>query len=144
MSLKEAMLKAGLKSTKTENEREYSGPTKNKKKSELHQQGRNFCEVCKFIQPDVERFKHKNPTVDAEWICSSCADKEEIHDEFRMTNQSEFAIAKRYRREFGATKYFSQSSSNAKLKNSKKPHSKSKNKKAKFKISNKGEKNFNC
>jgi hypothetical protein len=147
MSLKDALLKAGLKSTKSENEREYTGPTKSKKKSELHQQERNFCEVCKLIHPDVERFKHKKPTVDAEWICSSCADKEEILDQFRMTNQSEFAIARRYRREFGATKDFSsQNKSDAKQSNNENRHKKHKNKskKSNFKIDDKGEKNFNC
>jgi hypothetical protein len=152
MSLKDALKKAGLKSSKTENEREYSGPTKSKMKSELHQQARNFCEVCKFIQPDVERFIHKNPTVDAEWICSACADKVEILDEFRMTNQSEFAIARRYRREFGPTKDFS--NPNGPKKNHKKKYdfknkennknTKSKNKKSNYKIDDKGEKNFNC
>lgn len=149
MSLKDALLKAGLKSTKSENEREYSGPTKSKKKSELHQQERNFCEVCKLIQPDVERFVHKNPTVDAEWICSACADKEEILDQFRMTHQSEFARVKRYRREFGATKDFSSSVTNVKKEvskssNNRTNHKKNKSKKSSFKIDDKGEKNFNC
>ncbi len=108
MSLKDALMKAGVKSTKTQNMREYTGPKKEQKKSELHQQERNFCEVCQLIHPDVERFKHKNPTVDAEWICSACADREEILDQFRITNQSEFARVKRYRREYGATKDFSE------------------------------------
>lgn len=123
-SLKDALLKAGLKSSKTENMRENLGPKKQRKKSELHQQERNFCEVCQLIQPDVERFKHKNPTVDAEWICAACADKEEILDQFRITQQSEFSKAKRYRREFGATKDFSKEQSGP---NNRRPHSKNKN-----------------
>jgi hypothetical protein len=106
MSLKDALKKAGFKSTKSQNERELKAKKK-ETKEEVHQKARNFCEVCEFIQPDVERFKHNNPTVDAEWICAACADKEQIHDQFRMTHQSNFAIQKRYRREFGPTKDFS-------------------------------------
>lgn len=102
MSLKDALMKAGVNSTKTQNMRKKID-TKTAKKSEKHQQERNFCEVCELIQPDVERFKHKNPTIDAEWICGACADKEMIHDKFRITQQSEFAKARRYRREFGET-----------------------------------------
>ena len=145
-SLKDALLKAGVKSTKTANMRE-TVVKRERKKTEKHQQERNFCEVCEFIQPDVERFKHKNPTVDAEWICAACADKEEIHDQFRITNQSEFSKKRRYRREFGPTKDFSDSGS------SKRPtHKKSKRherkdttpKEARHSIDEDGEKNFNC
>lgn len=123
-SLKDALLKAGLKSSKTENMRENLGPKKQRKKSELHQQERNFCEVCQLIQPDVERFKHRNPTVDAEWICSACADREEILDQFRITQQSEFSRAGRYRREFGATKNFNEVKAG---KNNKPSHNNKKN-----------------
>ncbi len=104
-SLKDALLDAGLKQTKSENER----PRVNKKKlkkSELHQSTRNYCEVCTFIQPDVERYKHKNPTVDAQWICCSCADKHQIDDRFRVTHQSDFAKKGSFRREYGATQKF--------------------------------------
>jgi hypothetical protein len=105
MSLKDALLKAGLTATKGQNDRDFK-PEKVKTKTEKHQEHRNFCDVCELIHPDVERFKHKNPTIDAEWICLNCADKEEIDDRFRVTNQSEFAKTKRYRRFFGATKDF--------------------------------------
>ena len=102
-SLKDALKKAGLSSSKTQNDREnHRGQVK--KASEKHQEHRNFCEVCELVQPDVERYKHRNPTVDAEWICSACADKEQIQDQFRVTHQSDFARAGRFRREFGATK----------------------------------------
>ena len=100
MSLKDAMSKVGLKSTKSENEREQ----KNMTKVESHQVRRNFCEVCETTQPDVERFEHKNPRVDAEWICSNCADKQEIIDDFRVTYQSEFCKDGRYRRYYGHTR----------------------------------------
>ena len=105
MSLKEALLKAGFKSSKLENEREPK-KIKDLKKSELHQRERNFCEICQTIQPDVERFIHKNALIDAQWICANCADKAEILDDFRVTHQSEFAIKGRYRRQYGPTKKF--------------------------------------
>lgn len=140
MSLKDALMKAGLKSSKSENERDLVAKKK-EKKIEAHQKARNFCEVCEFIQPDVERFKHNNPTVDAEWICAACADKEMIQDKFRMTHQSDFAIQNRYRREFGATQNFSQTTrSNFKNKNKKN----NSEKEANFNVSDDGEKNFNC
>lgn len=101
MSLKDALLKAGVKTSKTENLRDT--PKKLNKKSEKHQQMRNFCEVCELIHPDVERFKHRIPLLDAEWICLSCADKEMVHDKFRVTAQSQFAKEKRYMREYGPT-----------------------------------------
>lgn len=101
MSLKDALLKAGVKTSKTENMREK--PKKVAKKSEKHQQMRNFCEVCELIHPDVERFKHRIPLLDAEWICLSCADKEMVHDKFRVSAQSQFAKEGRYLREYGPT-----------------------------------------
>ncbi|OIQ20438.1 MAG: hypothetical protein BM556_00400 [Bacteriovorax sp. MedPE-SWde] len=137
MSLKDAMMKAGLKSTKSQNERDRR-PAKTVKKIEKHQETRNFCEVCQFIQPDVERYKHKNPTIDAEWICAACADKNDIHDQFRMTNQSEFAKSKRFRREFGPTKVFSNNHRAPAVKKSEMQ------KEANFNINDDGEKNFNC
>lgn len=106
MSLKDALLKAGFKSTKTENERKHV-PTHLKKKVERHQEQRNFCEICELIHPDVERFKHRLPHIDAEWICLNCADKEQVPDQFRVTAQSDASKGHRYRRAFGATKDFS-------------------------------------
>ncbi len=103
MSLKDALQKAGLRSTKTENERQRK-LAKEKTKTERHQERRNFCEVCECIQPDVERFKHRNPRIDAEWICVNCADKNEILDDFRLTGQSEFSRTARYRRYYGHTR----------------------------------------
>lgn len=102
-SMKDAMLKAGLSTTKGQNERQ-SSRGRVKEASEKHQETRNFCEVCDLIQPDVERFKHRNPTIDAEWICSACVDRNQIDDKFRVTHQSDFAKAGRYRREYGATR----------------------------------------
>ncbi len=144
MSMKDALKKAGFKATKSENERDHK-PKKLETKVEVHQKTRNFCEVCDLIQPDVERFQHKNPTIDAEWICSACADKEMILDEFRMTHQSNFAIQKRYRREYGPTKDFS-----SYVKKHKKVDRNAMGNKAKKaevspeELDDDGDKNFNC
>lgn len=106
-SLKDALMKAGLRSTKTENDRsKNSGKGRVQKKSEKHQMTRNFCECCQRHLPDVEKFKHRNPTISAEWICVGCADKNLIDDQFRITNQSDFAKTGSYRRYYGATKIF--------------------------------------
>ncbi len=107
MSLKDALLKAGFNSTKKENDR-VPKRKKDQTKTQKHQFHRNFCEVCEAVHPDVERFKHRSPIIDGEWICLNCADKNEIHDQFRITNQSDVARAKRYRRFYGPTKDFSQ------------------------------------
>ncbi len=105
MSLKDALLKAGYHSSKVENDR-IKKSKKEKTKSEKHQEQRNFCEVCELIHPDVEKFKHRNPRIDAEWICLNCADKNEILDDFRVTAQSDVAKTNRYRRFYGHTKDF--------------------------------------
>lgn len=52
MSLKDAMKKAGFKSSKSQNEREVKA-AKKETKEEVHQKNRNHCEVCELIQPDV-------------------------------------------------------------------------------------------
>ncbi len=103
MSLKDALLKAGLKPTKSENERDFK-PKREKKNSEKHQFARNYCEVCQSTQPDVEKFNHRNRLIDAKWICVNCADKNEIHDDFRVTDQSDFATQNKYRRYYGPTR----------------------------------------
>ena len=102
MSLKQALLKAGLKSSKAENERVHK-PKKEKTKTEVHQEQRNYCEICNCHQPDVERFIHKMPLIDAQWICVNCADKAMIHDNTRVTAQSNFSKNKQYRRYYGPT-----------------------------------------
>jgi hypothetical protein len=102
-SIKDALLKVGLKSSKNENDRQKRKNWVEVKKSVIHQEQRNYCEACESIQPDVERYKHRNPIVDAQWICVSCADKNMIDDKFRVTSQSDFSIKKIFRREFGQT-----------------------------------------
>jgi superfamily II helicase len=145
MSMKDALKKAGLSSTKSHNERDQKA-TKNKTKVEQHQEKRNYCEVCDTTQPDVERFKHKSPRVEAEWICSNCADKNEILDQFRMTNQSDFSKTGRYRRYYGPTQDFGTGKdwkAKAKRPDGTRPK-KSKKVDPKFTVDDDGEKNFNC
>jgi hypothetical protein len=107
-SLKDAMLKAGLKQTtpakpaKSQNEREKIAK-KQITETIVHQEQRNYCEACEQVRPDVELYKHRNPTTDAEWICVRCADQLQILDTFRKTAQSDTSIKKMFRREYGAT-----------------------------------------
>ncbi len=104
-SLKDALLKAGLKPTadpKAQNAREKVAK-KQMSETVSHQVQRNYCEVCDQVRPDVEFYKHRNPTTEAEWICVRCADQLQIADTFRKTAQSETSIKKMFRREYGAT-----------------------------------------
>lgn len=105
--MKDALMKAGLRSTKMENHRE-SAKGKERQQSEKHQHSRNFCENCETTQPDVERYRHRNPTTDAEWMCVACVDRIMIDDQFRTTHQSDFAKKNMFKRFYGATKDFSQ------------------------------------
>src|SRR3989338_5460961 len=108
-SLKDELLKAGLKATqapkppKAQNEREQ---IKKKQVTEaiIHQEQRNFCEECQQVRPDVELYFHHNPTTEAEWICVKCADQLKIADTCRQTAQSDTSIKKMFRREHGATR----------------------------------------
>ena len=104
-SLKDAMLKAGLKETQKPSVHNQREKIAKKKVTEevIHQEQRNFCENCEQVRPDVERYKHRNPTTDAEWICIRCADQLQIADKFRLTAQSDTSIRKMFRREYGAT-----------------------------------------
>jgi hypothetical protein len=104
-SMKDALLKAGLKpstTAKDQNTRENI----NKKKapeSVAHQYQRNFCEECQTTQPDVEQYRHNLPTTEAEWICLRCADRLRIHDKFRRSTQSDTSIKRLFKREHGPT-----------------------------------------
>lgn len=104
-SLKDALMKAGIKPTepvKKQNEREKIAK-KHVTEEVQHQLQRNFCENCNQVRPDVELYKHRNPTTEAEWICVRCADQLQILDKFRMTAQSDTSIKKMFRREYGET-----------------------------------------
>lgn len=105
-TMKDALLKAGLKPTatpKAQNEREAI-PKKKVTEAIAHQEQRNFCEECQQVRPDVELYYHRNPTTEAEWICVKCADQLKIPDTFRQTAQSDTSIKKMFRREHGATR----------------------------------------
>jgi hypothetical protein len=106
-SLKDQLMQAGFRSNKMENHRE-SAKGRERKQSEKHQTTRNFCEHCSLIHPDVERYKHRMPTTEAEWICLGCADKLMIDDKFRVSQQSDVSKKGMFKRYFGATKDFSQ------------------------------------
>ncbi|MBL6989427.1 MAG: hypothetical protein ISR65_06600 [Bacteriovoracaceae bacterium] len=122
-SLKDALEKAGFRSTKKQDKKKtYNNRPKKKIKvagsirtkaklpektnTQRHQGYRNLCECCQRTFPDVEHYAHRNPTVDAHWLCSTCADKNNIPDSTRTTNQSEYAMKKIFRREYGPTKRF--------------------------------------
>lgn len=104
-SLKDALLKAGIKETPKPTKHNEREKIAKKKVTEevLHQEQRNFCEHCEQVRPDVELYKHRNPTTDAAWICVRCADQLQIADTFRQTAQSDTSIKKMFRREYGAT-----------------------------------------
>jgi hypothetical protein len=109
-SLKDALLKAGLKATvdpktvaKAQNERPKIAK-KQLTETIVHQEQRNFCEECERTLPDVELYHHNNPTTEAEWICVRCADRLKIADNFRKTAQSDTSIKNMLRREYGATR----------------------------------------
>ncbi|MDH5581964.1 MAG: hypothetical protein OEY33_08645 [Bdellovibrionales bacterium] len=106
-SLKDALLKAGLKASSPQvlkkDKPKRHGP---KNKVHTHQGHRTFCEVCNRTLPDVEHYNHRNPTVKANWICVQCADSHSISDNFRTTNQSEHSRQRIFRREYGPTKRF--------------------------------------
>lgn len=144
MSLKDALLKAGLSSSKVQNDRKAK-LKKDKTKVEKHQEKRDYCEVCDTTQPDVERFKHRNARVDAQWMCVNCADKNEIHDKFRVTAQSDFARQGRYQRFYGPTEKISGTEWQAKPTKAKAEAQKSSVKQErKYVLDEDGEKNFNC
>lgn len=152
MSLKDALEKAGIKTKKSENHRKYK-PKKELAKVERHQETRIFCEVCETTQQDVERYKHKNRLIDAEWICVNCADKNSIHDDFRLTEQSIAAKNRSFKRFYGPTKDFSKekvitgkpnNNLRAGFQNNKRPQRDERERKKKYIIDEKGEKNFNC
>jgi hypothetical protein len=103
-SLKDALLKAGIKETPKPSapvDPNLREKLAKKKITEVvvHQEQRNFCEACDQVRPDVEFYKHRNPTTEAEWICVRCADQLQIADTFRQTAQSDTNIKKLFRRE---------------------------------------------
>jgi len=106
-SLKDALEKAGLKPSKREKERKKRSKGSGKPKAiEKHQQQRSFCDCCEKTAPDVEFYKHNNPSIQARWLCIVCADKHYIPDDTRQSNQSAFAMRGTFRRRYGRTKRF--------------------------------------
>lgn len=148
MSLRDALEKAGLKPTQSENfrKRKYS---KDKTKTEKHQETRIFCEACETTQQDVEKYNHRMPLIDAKWMCVNCADKNSIHDDTRVTQQSHASKNKTFLRFYGPTKDFTKEQKVEKKdprfnKSNTRRDKHPKDRKKKFTIDEKGEKNFNC
>jgi hypothetical protein len=114
-SLKDALLKAGMKATPViskrpkENQRAF---IKKKTDDQRNQEQRNFCEVCETICPDVEYYAHHIPSLTARWICCRCADIKMIPDSCRQTAQSDVCRKGIFKREFGDTKRFPPSGKN--------------------------------
>ena len=104
-SMKDALEKAGFVTSRKENEIPKVAKQEKKKIHEF-QSTRNFCECCQMTMPDVEYYKHKNPLLDARWICIQCADKNMILDDLRETNQSDYSRKNIFRRFYGPTKHF--------------------------------------
>lgn len=104
-SLKDALMKVGLKETASPKAQNHREKVSKKKLTEtvLHQEQRNYCEECNQVRPDVEYYAHRNPTTQAEWICLRCVDRLKIDDTCRRTAQSETSIKKMFRREHGPT-----------------------------------------
>src|SRR5262245_3178979 len=71
-----------------------------------HHHLRTLCDACKKSGPDVEYYEHRNRSLNAKWLCVKCADTYNIPDACRETMQSQFAIAGRFIRNYGATKVF--------------------------------------
>lgn len=104
-SLKEALEKAGLKPSKRRNKRKK--PKKSQQpQNERQPQHQSFCDCCKKTAPDVELYRHSNPSLQAKWLCIICADNHFIPDDTRQTNQSDFAMRGTFRRRYGKTKRF--------------------------------------
>ncbi len=110
-SLKDALEKAGIKSSKHENKSKKKMPKRSGplKEIEKHQQQNNFCDCCNKVAPDVEFYKHRNQSLQAQWLCIVCADRNLIPDDARQSHQSDFAMRGTFRRCYGRTKIFSRS-----------------------------------
>ncbi len=116
-TLQEALIKAGVvsKEKAREEARKKSVPrhSRNEPKKTAgfiegkHQHHlRTDCAACKKNSPDVEYYEHRNRSLEAKWLCVTCADQHNILDESRQTMQSQHAQSKRFRRQYGATKIF--------------------------------------
>jgi len=102
-NMKEALLKAGIKATSSENERPKVKPVE-KTKNEVFQEQRNFCEVCQKTYPDVGFYKHVNRQIlAAKWLCCKCADEYMIPDETRTSKQSDYSKMGIFTRRYGRT-----------------------------------------
>ncbi len=104
MSLADAFKKAGLKSSEPDRKVSRGEKTRSKKGEKIHDHHhRSECGECRKNAPDVERYEHRNRSVDAQWLCVVCADRFQISDDFRKTAQSDFSRRNMFRRDYGHT-----------------------------------------
>lgn len=104
--LKDQLEKLGLRPTWNENSEKNYNEQERKPKPKLitpSQGSRNHCESCDKIAPDVEFYDHQNKVLRAKWLCTRCADRFAIHDDFRRSAQSDFSKKRAFRREYGPT-----------------------------------------
>lgn len=115
-TLQQALIKAGLVSKEkaeqlTRQKKPQRGrPGPDKKpgfiEGKHHHHLRTECEACNKSSPDVEYYQHSNRSLEARWLCVTCADHYKIHDDCRQTVQSSHAQSKLFRRSYGPTKVF--------------------------------------
>ncbi len=122
-TLQQALLKAGLvkeKKDKPENKKAAPAPIRRAAppsqfqtqkpgflEGKHHHHLRTHCDACQKSGPDVEYYEHRNRLIEnKKWLCVKCADEYKISDDCRQTLQSQFSMAKTFRRNWGPTKIF--------------------------------------
>src|SRR3989338_2144778 len=105
MSLRDALIKAGVVSKKDiEREKvrkQHVKPSEHMQKDQL----RIMCDACNKTAPDVERYQHRVGIIAGkQWLCLQCADQYQINDEVRQTAQSSHAKSGMFQRRYGRTK----------------------------------------
>lgn len=104
-SMKDALIKAGLVSKETiRKEKVENTDVKQKGIHEHHL--KTYCPQCNKNAEDVEYYNHTNRSLKSPWLCLVCADKFNIHDDMRQTQQSPTSRAGRFQRFYGPTKRF--------------------------------------
>ncbi len=108
-SLADALKKAGFTSSESEakkhgDKKKQREATKAKETKTHEHHYRTECELCRKSAPDVERYDHRNRSIDAFWLCLPCADRLSIDDACRQTAQSDFSMRKMFKRQYGRTK----------------------------------------
>ena len=109
MSLKEALEKAGFKASKPATRKPVRHVNRGTKDStrrggKIHDHHhRTECDACRKTAPDVERYDHRNRSLNAKWLCMVCADHYQISDDLRMTAESDISKRRMFVRNYGHT-----------------------------------------